>query len=107
MARGAKTEHFLEERRSIVSEITNRPSRVNSEAIDEIRKKFINTLDREDLHVPVNIGTLARRTRRWAHITPRNNQPYFEQYILKELEDQGYCKIKPEKREVIFLKLPK
>ena len=90
-----------------MSEITNRPSMVNFEAIDVIRKKLVSKLDREDLHVPVNIGTLARRTRRWGHITPRNNQPYFEQFILKQLEDEGYCEINPERREVIFLKLPK
>ena len=94
-----------------MSEITKRPS---LKAINVIRKKFISTLkklinplDREELYIPLNIGELSRLTRYWEHITDRDNQPYFEQDILKPLEDEGCCVINHAKRVVIFLKLPK
>lgn len=90
-----------------MSEITDKTTRIDLKAINEIKEKLINTLDSDDLNVPINIGTLARYTRKWGKITPRNNQPYFEQRILKKLEAQGYCKINPEDREVTFIKLPK
>lgn len=65
-----------------------------------------STLDENDLNIPVRINNLARQTRRIAKITLRNNQPFFEEYVLKVMEKEGYCKIDDDDREVIFLKLP-
>lgn len=88
-----------------MSIISSSPSKVDLEAIEEIKKWLKTTLDEDDLNQPININSLARKTRRIAHITPRNNQPHFEEYILKGLEKEGYCEINEQKREVIFLKL--
>jgi hypothetical protein len=88
-----------------MSIISNSPSKVDLEAIEKIKKWLKSTIDEDDLNKPININSLARKTRRIAYITPRNNQPHFEEYILKPLEKEGYCEINAEKREVIFLKL--
>jgi len=88
-----------------VSILSKGPSRVNWEAVESIRKWLEVTLDEEDLNIPLNIGSLARKSRAVARITPRNNQPFFEEYILKPLESKGFCKIDSEKRKVTFLKI--
>jgi hypothetical protein len=78
---------------------------VNFQAIEKIKKWLIATIDKEDLNIPIKIGSLARKTRKIDLITERGNQPFFQQFILSELEKEGYCKINPEKKEVTFLKL--
>ena len=83
----------------------SRKTAVDFQAIEKIREWLLETLDQEDLGIPVRINNLARKTRAIAKITERNNQPYFENYILKVLEKEGYCKIDKEAREVTFTKL--
>ena len=83
----------------------SRKTAVDFQAIEKIREWLLKTLDQEDLGIPVRIKNLARKTRQIAKITKRNNQPFFENYILQALEKEGYCKIDKEAREVIFTKL--
>ena len=90
-----------------MSILSKGPSRVNWEAVEAIRKWLEDTLDEEDLNVPINIGSIARKSRAVAKITPRSNQPFFEDYILKPLESKGFCKIDTDKREITFVKLLK
>ena len=90
-----------------MSIISKGPLRIDWEAVETIKKWLEDTLDEEDLNVPIKIGSLARKTRAIARITPRSNQPYLEEYVLKPLESKGFCKIDAEKREVTFLKLIK
>ena len=91
---------------SIISKGTGgKGAGVNFQAIEKIKKWLIATIDKEDLHIPIRIGSLARKTRKVAHITERGNQPFFQQFILSEFEKEGYCEINTEKKEVIFLKL--
>jgi hypothetical protein len=79
---------------------------VDFQAIQTIKEWLLKELDEEDLNVPVRINNLARKTRSVAKITDRANQPYFENYVLKPLEDEGICNINEKNREVTFLVLP-
>ena len=88
-----------------MSILSKGPSRIDWEAVESVRKWLEATLDAEDLNTPIDIGSLARKSRGVAKITPRNNQPFFEEYILKPMESEGFCKIDREKREVTFLKI--
>jgi len=78
---------------------------INYKSVEIIKGWLSRTLDKVDLNVPINIGSLARKTREVAHITKRGNQPYFERLILNRLEKDGYCKINREKREITFIKI--
>ena len=83
-----------------------RKKTVNFQSIEKIKNWLIETLDDEDLNIPIRINNLARKTRQVAKITERNNQPFFENYILKSFEKDGICTIDNETREVTFIKLP-
>ena len=85
----------------------SRKTAVDFQAIEKIREWLLENLDQEDLGIPVRINNLARKTRIIAKITERNNQPYFESYILQALEKEGYCKIDKDAREVTFIEKKK
>jgi hypothetical protein len=83
-----------------------RKKSVNFDAVERIRQWLLNTIDQEDLGIPVRVNNLARKTRKVAIITERNNQPYFENYVLQALEKEGICKINKLAKEVTFVKIP-
>jgi hypothetical protein len=84
-----------------------RKKTVNFQAVEKIRNWLLKTLDEEDINIPIRINNLARKTREIAKITERNNQPFFENYILKPLEKDGVCTIDKDTREVTFIMVPK
>ncbi len=84
-----------------------RKKTANFHAIEKIKHWLLENLDEEDLNIPIRINNLARKTREIAKITERNNQPFFENYILQPLEKDGVCKIDKEAREVTFMEIPK
>lgn len=93
---------------SIITKGGNKnPKKVDFQAVEKIKKWLLETVDEEDLGIPVKINSLARQTRKIAKITKRGNQPFFESYILESLAKDGVCEINNDDREVTFLRLPR